>query len=115
MLVMGRSVDFSNLSEDASMRLKSLGARIRTARLRRRMRLTDVAARTGLARSTVEAVERGSLTTSFGAYLAVLWLFGLDRELDLVADPGLDRDGLALTLSREDKRVRVARVPDNDF
>ncbi|WP_157266764.1 helix-turn-helix domain-containing protein [Azohydromonas aeria] len=93
-----------------------LGARIRIARQRRRLRLEDVAQKTGLSRSTVEAVERGAPTTAFGAYLSVLTVLGLARELDLLADPGLDRDGLALELSVADKRVRLPRKDlGNDF
>lgn len=93
-----------------------LGARIRVARQRRRLRLEDVAQKTGLSRSTVEAVERGALTTAFGAYLSVLSVLGLARELELLADPGLDRDGLALELSVADKRVRLPRTDlGNDF
>ena len=93
-----------------------LGSRIRTARQRRRLRLADMADKTGLSRSTIEAVERGALGTSLGSYLAVLGAMGLARELDLIADPGLDRDGLALELSVTDKRIRVRPGPaDNDF
>jgi len=40
---------------------------------------------------------------------------GLNREVDLVADPGLDRDGLSLELSVLTKRVSVARKVNNDF
>jgi ribosome-binding protein aMBF1 (putative translation factor) len=94
----------------------ALGARIRVARQRRRLRLEDMAEKTQLSRSTIEAVERGALTTALGAYLRVLSALGLAKELELVADPGLDRDGLALELSVADKRVRVQRkVLGNDF
>ncbi|MDB6000016.1 MAG: hypothetical protein JWP52_1715 [Rhizobacter sp.] len=95
---------------------ENLGARIRIARQRRKLRLEDMAEKTGLSRSTVEAVERGAPTTAFGAYLTVLTVLGLARELDLIADPGLDRDGLALELSVTDKRVRLQRKDiGNDF
>lgn len=95
---------------------ENLGARIRIARQRRKLRLEDMAEKTGLSRSTVEAVERGAPTTAFGAYLTVLTVLGLARELDLLADPGLDRDGLALELSVTDKRVRLQRKDiGNDF
>lgn len=113
---MTRAAQLATLDPSAARQATDLGARIRVARLRRRLRLEDLADKTGLSRSTVEAVERGALGTSFGAYLAVLSALGLSRELDLVADPGLDRDGLTLSLSVGDKRVRV---PDknvgNDF
>lgn len=63
----------------------------------------------------MEAVERGELSTGIGAYIKALWALGLDEELDLLADPGLDRDGLALELSAQTKRVRVRTKVDNDF
>jgi hypothetical protein len=47
--------------------------------------------------------------------VAALWVLGLLDELDLVADPGLDRDAHALTFSVADKRVRPRRRLDNDF
>lgn len=106
----------STLSKEYAQQATALGRRIRAARQRRRLRLEDMADKAGLSRSTVEAVERGALSTSFGAYLAVLGALGLTRELDIVADPGLDRDGLSLEFSVMDKRVRVPRTKvDNDF
>jgi hypothetical protein len=47
--------------------------------------------------------------------LQVLWDLGLAAELELIADPGLDRDGLALSLSADKKRVFVPRKVDNAF
>lgn len=98
-------------------RLASLGQRIRAARVRRSLRQEDLAARAGLSRKAIEAVESGKLTTGIGTYLQALWAMGLDRELDLIADPGLDRDGLALELNAQTKRVRVAssKQLNNDF
>lgn len=101
--------------EAVSLRARELGARIRAARTRRKLRRDDLASRASLSRSTVEAVERGDLGAGIGAYLRVLWVMGLDAGLDLVADPGLDRDGLALELDTQTKRVRVQRKVDNDF
>lgn len=96
-------------------RIVALGQRIRAARMHRQWRQVDLAERAGLSRSTIEAIERGEMGTAIGAYLQVLWTMGLDRELDLIADPGLDREGLALTISTADKRVRPARKLDNAF
>ncbi len=89
--------------------LEALGARLRDARLRRRLRQDDVAAKLGFSRDTINAVERGSMTTTVGAYLSVLWVYGLEREVDLLADPGLDREGLALTFDAREKRVRLRK------
>ncbi|MDN8616424.1 helix-turn-helix domain-containing protein [Variovorax ginsengisoli] len=96
-------------------RVSQLGQRIRSARTRRKLRREDLAQRAGVSRSTLEAIERGELTTGIGAYVRALWAMGLDQELDLIADPGLDRDGLALELSAVTKRVRVQSKVDNDF
>ena len=95
--------------------LVRLGSRIRIARLRRKLRQEDLARQIGRTRATVIAIEQGSPTTEIGAYVAALWVLGLLRELDLVADPGLDRDGQALSFSAADKRVRLRRQLNNKF
>ena len=102
--------------EDApSQALVRLGSRIRLARTRRKLRQEDLARQIGRTRATVIAIERGSPTTEIGAYVAALWALGLLLELDLVADPGLDRDGQALSFSAADKRVRLRRQLNNKF
>ena len=115
MRFMARTNPISTAPEAVSDRVAQLGQRIRAARSRRGLRREDLARRAGISRSTVEAVERGELSTGIGAYVRALWAVGLDQELDLVADPGLDRDGLALELSALTKRVRVQRKISNDF
>lgn len=92
-----------------------LGARIRTARVRRKLRKEDLALKAGLSRNAIDAVEAGKLTTGLGTYLQALWAMGLAEGLDLIADPGLDRDGLALELDAKTMRVRVGAKADNDF
>lgn len=95
--------------------LRMLGARVRTARIRRKLRVEDLSARAGISRTALSAVEAGAPTTGIGTYLRALWAMGLNRELDLLADPGLDRDGLGLEISAQTKRVAVRRKVDNDF
>jgi DNA-binding XRE family transcriptional regulator len=103
-------------SDDAAAQsLQRLGSRIRLARTRRRLRQEDLAHQIGRARATVVAIEKGAPNTEIGAYAAALWALGLLRELDLVADPGLDRDGQALAFSAVDKRVRPRRQLNNKF
>lgn len=96
-------------------RIRSLGLRIKQARINRKWRQEDVVSRSGLSRSTIESIEKGAPGTSISSYLHVLWVMGLDRELDLIADPGLDREGLSIAFSVEDKRVRITKKVDNDF
>jgi transcriptional regulator with XRE-family HTH domain len=100
---------------EVSSRLAALGIRIRDARLHRKLRQVDLAERTGVSRSTIEAIERGSADTAIGAYVRALWVMGLDRELDVVADPALDQEGAALEYKPGERRVRVRRGLNNDF
>ncbi|ANH70581.1 hypothetical protein ABE85_14855 [Mitsuaria sp. 7] len=93
----------------------SLGARVRAARTRRGWRVEDLAARSDLSTKSIAAIERGDLGTGFGAYLRALWALGLNEQLDVVADAGLDHTGLTLELGAHGRRVRVKKASDNDF
>ncbi len=110
---MPRSISDEVFSEELVARIRGLGRRIRTARIRRKLRQVDLAEKTRLSKSTIESIERGELGTSIGAYAQALWVLQLDREIDLIADPGLDRDGLLY--SSEEKRVKLRKAVDNDF
>lgn len=104
-----------NVNEDVEAAAIALGARIKLARTRRKIKQTELASKTFLSRSTIQAIERGEVSYSIGALLTVLWTLGLMAEIGLIADPGLDRDGLTLAISAESKRVGVVRKVDNDF
>lgn len=94
---------------------RRLGERIRNARLLRKWRQQDVANRTGYARGTVVKVEKGDPKTNLGIYLHILWVMGLANEVELIADPGLDRDGLSIALDAASKRAYVPRKIDDEF
>ena len=96
-------------------RIRALGKRTKQARINRKWRQLDLVSRSGLSRSTIEAIELGAPTTSISCYFHVLWIMGLDRELDLIADPGLDREGLSLSFSVAEKRVRLPAKVNNEF
>jgi transcriptional regulator with XRE-family HTH domain len=96
--------------------LERLGRNIRTARLRRRWRLEDVAERMGVTRYTVADVERGKPGTSVAAYLGALWVLGLLEQMAEVADPDRDEEGKALEGARSPKQApRRHRRFDDDF
>lgn len=65
--------------------LRDLGARLRTARLRRRLPVTQVAARADVSRPTINKVEQGDPTVTLGTYLRVLAVLGLENDLMLLA------------------------------
>jgi len=110
------SLQDKRFADSVQKQAAALGQRIRAARIRRGLRREDLAARAGLSRTALEAVENGKLTTGLGTYLQALWAMGLGEEIALLADVGLDRDGLALEINAQTKRVRVqAGGLDNDF
>ena len=95
--------------------LQRLGRNIRTARLRRRWRLEDVAERMGVSRFTVADVERGKPGTSIAAFLGALWALGLLDQLELVADPDRDAEGKALEAARQPGQAPRCHRFDDDF
>jgi transcriptional regulator with XRE-family HTH domain len=78
--------------------LRQLGERLRLARLRRRLSAKHVAARAGMAPMTLRSVERGGSGVTMGAYLAVMQVLGVEKDLDLLAKA--DPTGRALQDAR---------------
>lgn len=65
--------------------LRDLGARLREARLRRRLTVMQVAERADVSRPTLNKVEQGDAAVTMGTYLRVLAVLGLDKDLALLA------------------------------
>ncbi len=95
--------------------LKRLGRNIRVARLRRMLRMEDIAARMGASRFTVADVENGKPGASMAAYAGALWALGLLDDLEDLADPERDEEGKTLEGSRRPKQAPRRRRLDNDF
>jgi transcriptional regulator with XRE-family HTH domain len=98
-------------------RLSRLGGDLRTARLRRRLTMAEVAEKIGTGVRAVADAEKGKITTAAGVYVALLWAYDLMMPMELVADPAHDREGLRLAQSRELKRAHSAadKGLSNDF
>lgn len=86
-------------------RAEALGERLRLARMRRRMSLTELADRVGVARGTLTRLEQGDLSISLGLLARVLAILGLEEDLDQL---GRD-DELGQRL--QDVRLRRPRRP----
>lgn len=69
--------------------LQRFGERLRLARLRRRLTAKQVAERAGMTPMTLRNLERGGSGVTMGAYLAVMQVLGIEKDLDFLsaADP----------------------------
>ncbi|MDX1900382.1 MAG: helix-turn-helix domain-containing protein [Gammaproteobacteria bacterium] len=96
--------------------LLQLGRNIRIARLRRHLRLQDLAERVGVSRYLMSDIEKGKPTAAIAAYVGALWALGLSDDLSRVADPDNDEEGKAFENARAPKTAaKRKKVLDNDF
>ena len=91
-----------------------IGQHVRTARIRRRWSVADLASKAGINRNTLTALELGKPGTAIGVCFTVLWALGLDGTLSGVADPDTDLHGKALEAARRPKRAGKPRKADDD-
>jgi transcriptional regulator with XRE-family HTH domain len=96
-----------------------LGQQIKTARVTRKWTALELAARIGVDRRTVAAIEAGNPRVSIGnvfnaADILRVPLFGSEDRADLARLRREGRDRLALLPTRAD-RPRKKAEPDDDF
>lgn len=92
-----------------------LGANIAAARINRRWRQEDLAAKAGVTRRVIIRVEAGKLGVGIGAYVAALWALGLHQDVGDLASPERDLEGQTLVAARLGERVRPRTELDDEF
>ena len=95
--------------------IKSLGANLRTARLRRNLTIEEVGDKIGTGPRAVADAEKGKVSTGIAVYTALLWAYDLLGPMKELANPALDEEGLSLSLSKERTRARKKEGLDDDF
>ncbi len=95
--------------------MKQLGENLRIARIRRNLTIADVAERIGTGPRPVMDAEKGKASTGIVVYTALLWLYDQLYQLDEVAEPSKDKEGISLEMSKQRSRVRKSRGLDSDF
>lgn len=100
---------------EVTERILQLAERVRIARKRRGWTVAETAAKAGINRNTLTALELGKPGVSISAYVAVLWVLGLDRTLDGVADPDKDTHGKTLEAARRPQRARKGQTHKDEY
>ena len=95
--------------------LRKLGADLRTARIRRRLTLEEVASKIGASRQLVSRAEGGSPSVGIAVFAALMWTFGLLDRLSEIVDPSRDEEALALVRARDATKAYRSETLDNDF
>ncbi len=103
------------LPAEVTDRIQHLAERVRIARKRRGWTVAETAAKAGINRNTLTALELGKPGVSISAYVTVLWVLGLDRTLEAVADPDKDSHGKTLEAARRPERIRKRQPPKDEY
>lgn len=93
-------------SPKSNAALKRLGHDLRSARLSRRIAVTDLAERAGTSAKTIQRLEKGDPKVAVGTLAGVLVSLGLVEKLADLVDIRKDDLGLALTSERTPQRGR---------
>ena len=90
--------------------LKRLGDNLRRARIRRNLTIADAAEGIGTGPRAVMDAEKGKASTGMVVYAALLWLYDQLHQLEVLADPLQDEEGLILERGKERIRVRKRSI-----
>ncbi len=86
--------------------LKKVGEDIRYARIRRKFTMGDLSKRSGISRSTLDKVEKGSPSVAIGIYARVLFLLGITGTVRQLADLSSDPISRDIEIEKLPQRVK---------
>lgn len=90
--------------------LLQLGDRLRQLRVAQGIRTVEMAARVGITRNTLRAVESGDPATSIGTYVRVMSALGVSGELALLASATLSAAPAGSAATRSRRRAPAVKV-----
>jgi transcriptional regulator with XRE-family HTH domain len=94
---------------------RTLGANLRTARVRRGLSIAQAAEHIGTGPRAVMDAEKGKFSTGLAVYVALLWLYDLAGSFTELADPLEDAEGLAHARAEERQRPSRKSGLNDDF
>jgi transcriptional regulator with XRE-family HTH domain len=94
--------------------LQKFGQDIKDARRRRRIGVSLMAERAGVAKNTLSRAEKGDPSVSMATYASILFVLGMIGKLRDLADSGADLTGRMLEEERLPKRIRLPKNKGTD-
>ncbi|MDP2175508.1 MAG: helix-turn-helix transcriptional regulator [Bacteroidota bacterium] len=95
--------------------LEGLGENIKYARLRRKYNAEQVSERANISRNTLWQIEKGSPSVSMGAYAQVLFVLGLEKDIELLGkDDVLGRKLQDAELKVSERAPKQKKKSNND-
>lgn len=110
-----RSIGIAAMPKECCHLMNSLGANIKLARKRRKIKQTDMANSIAISVQTYRKIENGDPSVAIGLYLSALYMLELHADFAKLASPYTDKIGLAMTKAGLPKRIRDRYEKDLDF